>query len=281
MRLWQARVLALICAMPAVGVWAQAAAAPDGPPAVPEEHQIKVLKEAPGSPAPPKAVITGGGLLTRVPPVYPPDARAGGVEGAVVVRAVIAKDGHIKSLGAISGPEMLRPAATDAVRQWTYKPFLRNGEPAEMLTTVTVNFNLHPPSASTAITDPGGRTVGGGVFGGMAAGPARLNPQGPPIGPRRIASGVMQGQLLNKVQPVYPPSAKKDGIEGTVVLHAIIGKDGHIQKLQAISGPDELRDAALDAVGQWAYRPYLLNGEPAEVDTTVIVNFTLAPRPTY
>jgi protein TonB len=95
----------------------------------------------------------------------------------------------------------------------------------------------------------------------------------------RISSAVMQGFLVKKVNPVYPPSAKKDGIQGTVVLHAIIGKDGHVGKLVVISGPEELKDAASDAVSQWTYRPYLLNGEPTEVDTTVIVNFSLGGFP--
>jgi protein TonB len=60
-----------------------------------------------------------------------------------------------------------------------------------------------------------------------------------------------------------------------VVLHAIISKQGTITSLQAISGPDMLKGAALDAVRQWRYKPYLLNGEPTEVDTTITVNFNL------
>jgi len=61
-----------------------------------------------------------------------------------------------------------------------------------------------------------------------------------------------------------------------VVLHAIISKTGSIEKLEAISGPDMLKGAAMDAVKQWKYKPYLLNGEPVEVDTEVLVNFTLS-----
>jgi len=93
----------------------------------------------------------------------------------------------------------------------------------------------------------------------------------------RVSTAVMQGQILQKVQPVYPQSAKENGIQGTVILHAIIGTDGHVERLEAISGPPELATAALDAVKQWTYKPYLLNGEPTEVDTTVVVNFNLQP----
>ncbi len=92
--------------------------------------------------------------------------------------------------------------------------------------------------------------------------------------PIRIASGVMQGQLLTKVDPVYPGDAD---VEGTVMLHAIIGKDGHVESLQAVSGPTMLLGAAIDAVKQWTYKPFLLNGEPVEVDTTVLVKFRHRP----
>jgi protein TonB len=64
-------------------------------------------------------------------------------------------------------------------------------------------------------------------------------------------------------------------VSGTVVLQGIIAKDGHIKNLKVVSGPSLLQDAALDAVRQWMYRPYLLNGEPVEVETTINVVFTL------
>jgi TonB family protein len=92
----------------------------------------------------------------------------------------------------------------------------------------------------------------------------------------RVSGSVMAGEILNKVQPVYPQEAKDAGIQGTVVLHAIIGKQGTMQSLTVISGPPELQTAALDAVKQWTYRPYLLNGEPTAVNTTIMINFSLA-----
>jgi TonB family protein len=96
-----------------------------------------------------------------------------------------------------------------------------------------------------------------------------------PNGPIRISGGVAAGQIISKVNPVYPPEAKEKGIQGTVVLHAIIGKDGTVQQLAVISGPPVLADSAIDAVKQWVYKPYLLNGDPTEVDTTITVNFSL------
>ena len=91
----------------------------------------------------------------------------------------------------------------------------------------------------------------------------------------RVSQGVMEGFLAGKVLPEYPPIARAAGIEGTVVLQATISKTGTIENVRAVSGPIMLQRAAIDAVRQWRYRPYLLNGEPVEVETTVNVQFTL------
>jgi protein TonB len=84
------------------------------------------------------------------------------------------------------------------------------------------------------------------------------------------------GMIVSKVTPLYPVDAKKAGVSGTVVLGAIIGTDGTVKELHVVSGPEPLQQAALDAVRQWRYRPYLLNDEPVEVRTTINIIFTLA-----
>jgi protein TonB len=94
-------------------------------------------------------------------------------------------------------------------------------------------------------------------------------------GPVRISSGVMEGSLLAKFVPVYPAIAKAAGVHGTVVLQATISKNGTIENLRVMSGPLMLQQAALDAVKTWRYRPYLLNNEPVEVETTVNVVFAM------
>ena len=95
----------------------------------------------------------------------------------------------------------------------------------------------------------------------------------------RVSGGVMAGQVLTKVAPVYPQDAKDAKVSGAVVLHALIGKDGTVHSLTAISGPELLRASALDAVRQWTYRPFLLNGNPVDVDTVITVNFSLSDEP--
>jgi protein TonB len=94
-------------------------------------------------------------------------------------------------------------------------------------------------------------------------------------GPAHISKGVMEGMLIYKVVPRYPSIAVAVHASGTVVLEATISRGGTIENLRVASGPALLQQAALDAVKQWRYRPYLLNGEPVEVATTVNVEFTL------
>ena len=102
--------------------------------------------------------------------------------------------------------------------------------------------------------------------------------QGPsqPAGPVAVSADVMQNQIVHKVNPVYPPDAKKARIQGKVQLDAVISKTGEVEQLKVVSGPNELQQSALDAVRQWTYKPFLLNGEPVEVKTTIHVTYSLA-----
>jgi protein TonB len=106
--------------------------------------------------------------------------------------------------------------------------------------------------------------------------------QVPPVMPKvvaptkvRVSSGVAQGLLVHQVKPAYPTLAVQARIQGTVVLQAVIAKDGTVQDLRVVSGHPLLVQAALDAVRLWRYKPYLLNDQPVEIDTQINVNFTL------
>ncbi len=94
----------------------------------------------------------------------------------------------------------------------------------------------------------------------------------------RVSSGVAQGLLLHEVAPKYPQLAREARIQGTVVLQAVIGKDGTVQNLHVLSGHPMLTQAAMDAVKKWRYKPYYVNGEPVDADTQINVNFTLSGR---
>jgi protein TonB len=122
----------------------------------------------------------------------------------------------------------------------------------------------------------GGGTAGG-VLGGIIGGVGSNLPPPPKAAPSRIRVGgnVQAASLVHQMMPVYPPIAKTAHISGTVILHAIIGKDGTVQNLEYVSGPPLLMRSAMDAVKQWRYKPTMLNGEPVEVDTTISVVFSL------
>ena len=124
------------------------------------------------------------------------------------------------------------------------------------------------------IQDMGDANGIGSVLAGTGAGPTVVvtNPRPQKLS---ISSGVMAGNLLEKVTPQYPSIARAARIEGTVVLQATIAKDGTIQNLRVLAGPPMLQAAALDAVRSWRYKPYLLNGDPVAVETTVNVVFHL------
>lgn len=98
-----------------------------------------------------------------------------------------------------------------------------------------------------------------------------------PAAPQRISRGgdVQAAQILHRVTPVYPPLARQARIQGSVVLHAIITREGRIAQLRVLSGHPLLIKAALDAVQQWLYRPTYLNGSTVEVDAPITVNFIL------
>jgi TonB family protein len=97
-----------------------------------------------------------------------------------------------------------------------------------------------------------------------------------PVHSVMVKADVMQKQIVTKVPPVYPQEAKAERIQGKVVLEAVIGKDGHVEHLKVVSGPKELQQSALDAVRQWVYKPYLVNGNAVDVTTTVNVTYTLS-----
>ena len=91
----------------------------------------------------------------------------------------------------------------------------------------------------------------------------------------RVSEGVSLGMLLAPIQPLYPSIAKAAGVQGPVVIEAMISKTGTIESLRVVSGPEMLRGAAIAAIQSARYRPYRLNGEPTEVQTTITLNFRL------
>jgi protein TonB len=181
-------------------------------------------------------------LSLPVPPPPPPPVR---------VEAETAE-----SASAMSGAAA-RPPAVEHVQGTLTRPM--GTDPGPMVTEIRMGPAI-----------PGGAIVGIGP-----GGPSVSVVRAATTGPVKVSSGVSSGMLLTPIQPVYPAIAKAAGIQGTVVMEAVISKAGRIESLRTVSGPQMLRAAALDAVQAARYQPYKLNGEPTEVQTTITVNFRL------
>jgi protein TonB len=139
-----------------------------------------------------------------------------------------------------------------------------------------------PPDTGMGVvggTGEAGGSVGGvigGVLGGVPGPPPPPPPKAKPTGPVRIGGQVMEANLIRKVTPVYPPLAKSARVQGTVEFTAVIDKQGNIDHLQLVRGHPLLVQAAKEAVLQWKYRPTMLNNQPVDVVTDIIVNFNLS-----
>jgi len=147
------------------------------------------------------------------------------------------------------------------------------------------------PAAGVIGGVPGGVAGGqvGGVVGGILGAVPTIAPPPPPpppppkpkpvaaapTGPVRVGGAVEEARLISAPKPAYPRLAAEARIQGIVVLDAVIGKDGHVEDLRAVSGSPLLMQAAIDAVKQWVYRPTYLNGKAVDIATEVDVHFQL------
>jgi TonB family protein len=206
--------------------------------------------------------VAAGALINAPLPVYPPLAKIARVEGMVILQARIGTDGRVTELKVTSGHPMLVQAALDAVRGYIYKPFLLNGNPATVQTTVKIPFSLGEagPDAKMETLNATNQA-------------SRINPPADLPQTVRVGKAVAAGNLIEAPKPVYPPLAKAARILGVVVLSVRIGSDGHVVDAKLISGHPMLAQAAMDAVKQYVYKPYLLNGSPVDVVTIVDVPF--------
>jgi protein TonB len=171
-----------------------------------------------------------------------------------------------------------QPAATEAAPPPQVQSEMMNNQ----LTAPTrIQHNISTAAGKEAPPSPGfgaasmeglgGNSAIGNVFNGQSQ--AKVNVEAP--SKVNISAGVAVGLLVQKTAPVYPLIAKTAHVSGTVVLAAIISKTGSVKDLRVVSGPPMLRQAALDAVRTWRYKPYKLDNQLIEVETTININFSL------
>jgi TonB family protein len=180
-------------------------------------------------------------IVKKVNPLYPEEAVKNRIEGVVLIEATSDEKGNVVSarvLPAKNPQPLLEEAALAAVRQWQYEPFLINGKAVGVTFTVTVTFAL----------DKDKKTV-----------------QDHP-------------QIVKKVSPVYPEEAFKKGIEGVVLIEATSDEKGNVVSARVLPSKNPqplLEEAALAAVRQWKYEPFLKNGKAVGVTFTVTMNFAV------
>ncbi|HET6372544.1 MAG TPA: energy transducer TonB [Candidatus Polarisedimenticolia bacterium] len=178
-----------------------------------------------------------------VPPVYPDEPKRAGIEGKVVMEVVVGQSGSVEGVRFIKSYPIFNEAAEKAVRQWKYKPALKDGKPVRVYLTVLVEFSLKKEPVENV--------------------PIYLTPNIKP--PERIVF----------VRPDYPEEQKQEENEGKVVLEIVVNKTGDVEDERVLESNPEFENAAIIAVRQWKYKPALKDGEPVKVYLTVIVEFTL------
>lgn len=210
--------------------------------------------------------------------IYPSEARRQGIQGQVILKVLISENGEVETAEVVSGDPILAESALDAVKKWKFKPFIRNGKVVRVSTKLPFDFYFKDKIMEQGVSADRSATSNSKVVQSSPTAPPAPGAGGVRIAPPDrvpVSAGVAQGLLIHQVAPVYPSEARNSRIEGTVVLQAVIGKDGRIKDLRLISGRKELASAAIGAVQQWRYKPYLLAGNPIEMQTTITVKFNL------
>jgi protein TonB len=209
---------------------------PSSSPSIPDSTQLEVSK--------------------FVQPDYPLEAAAKKLQGKVLIKVHILETGDVDKTEIVSGDAILAQSAAEAMLSWKFKPFIKDGKPVRVSTSLPYTFTLkgYFPEGCAAVESAQAFN---------AAHHPHVN----------VPRDVMEGAVIHRVEPDYPLLARQMHIQGDVLLHAVIAEDGKIHDLKALCGAPQLVGASLEAVRQWRYRPYMKDGVPVAVETTVRVQF--------
>jgi TonB family protein len=210
-------------------------------------------------------------LVTRVDPVYPREAEGKDISGEVLLKVGISESGNVETTQVISGDTLLANAAVIAANEWKFKPFLRDGKPTKI--SILLPFSLAPRPKSPRII----KFVPATEASVKPSRPSELSDtRSTGEKPVRVAQAIMQAFLVEKSFPAYPAAARQAKVQGTVSLKVLIGEDGRVKHVEAISGPEQLVDGAIETVRQWKYRPFMLDDKAVDVETIVRIVYQMA-----
>lgn len=188
-------------------------------------------------------------LVMSVQPVYPKIAKQAHVEGVVILEAKTDEQGDVIETRVLRSIPLLDQAAIDAVRRWKYEPLVIDGKPHKAVFTVTVRFTLDEPEHRAA-----DKFAEGAV---------------------KATGDIKPPALLKEVQPVYPEVARQAGVEGVVILSVKTDETGKVVETMVLRSIPLLDQAAIDAVRQWVYEPFVHEGKARPIVFTVTVRFQL------
>ncbi len=181
-------------------------------------------------------------LIHKVDPVYPETARRAGKMDTVILNVRTDTQGEVERVLVLKGKyDDLNKAAIDAVKKWRYKPYIQYGEPQPVVFSVTVNFQLRDKSQEAV-------EAGGDIE--------------PP-------------RVIKRVDPVYPEAARQAGIQGSVILYVTTDEEGRVKNVEVLKSIPALDKAAIEALRQWVYEPFMSKGVPTPISFSVTVRFHL------
>lgn len=231
------------------GVKASPSPPPPPPPPPPEEAaRAKKIAEFEKGAVKIEGELKPPRLIKRVDPVYPEAAREEKVEGVVILGVRVDKEGLVQSVMVYKSiTPLLNKAAVDAVRQWRYEPLYMNEKAVPAVFTITVRFMLDGNK-----------------------------PAQPEEGVVRLDEVSNSPKLIKRVNPKYPEEARKEGIQGIVLLEVLVDREGKVSRVKILKSESSvLNKPAVIAVKQWVYEPYILDGKSTSVLFTVTIRFKL------
>jgi len=192
----------------------------------------------------PNGAVTPPTILKSTPALYTEEARTHRIEGTVTMLAEVGNDGEIKYTRVLKGLGFgLDEAAAESVREWALSPATRNGEPVEVIAQIDVEFNIRSANAF------------------------------------RMGAGMIAPIVQRRVDPQYTNEARLAGYSGTVVLQAVIKKDGTVDIIRVVRGlPLGLTDNAIRALKQWQFKAGTKDGQEVDIAVNVEINFNLQRR---
>jgi TonB family protein len=193
----------------------------------------------------------------KIPPRYPPEAKAARVAGTVMFEATINQKGEVEGLKLLKGNPLLVSSALEAVSHWRYTPFLQSGKPIPVENTIRVVYSLEGSNRVTESSPPAGTPE---ALGGKAS-----------------ADPIVPGTIIKKVEPEYPSAAKAEGKSGTVTLRIAIDKKGNVTDVRPMGGDPVFFDSAIKAVKQWKYTPSTVKGKPVDAAGQLTLEYKIPP----